>query len=348
MRRTWERILSTTAQASDEDGLRAKVSQILNGHTKSYRYCLLTQALAKVTDPTLDALSLQKGEDLLGSFDARSLASKVVAPWERENGSFLGGSEDPYVSNPMRMQRLDKVPQKKQRSHKDYNTLHELVTSIQHSGEDKAQWMLETILSVLAEICFSQSLPLYVPNRVSPSTVHALVKAFLSESSGGVRLQSICSAMMDVLAQQGLFDSVIALKTNETNTAALSPGDIVAKRGDTVVLAIEVKDRSLTTEQLQDAIKSARGKTTDLLIVVRNLNEQDSMQHLEDLINREFIHGLTVRLADFGLLFDAFLSLCGEAGRRKLIESMESQMLAQGVDAIHRNKWRALVDSIGK
>ncbi len=49
----------------------------------------------------------KKGDptDLTG-WDARSLGSKVVAPFNQKQEGILGTSSDPYVGNPMRIPRM--------------------------------------------------------------------------------------------------------------------------------------------------------------------------------------------------------------------------------------------------
>jgi len=83
-----------------------QIKSSINSQTKSYRYVLLTQLLAKVVDPSLDSRSLMRRSDLDGAFDPRSLCKNVIVPFDGNNENVLGGSQEPYVSKPLRHSTL--------------------------------------------------------------------------------------------------------------------------------------------------------------------------------------------------------------------------------------------------
>ena len=86
--------------------IQEAIQNSINSTTKSYRYVLPTQLLAKLIDNTLDCRCIQESSNLSGSFDARSFCKKVTVPFDRENHSVLGGSGDPYVNNPLRISAI--------------------------------------------------------------------------------------------------------------------------------------------------------------------------------------------------------------------------------------------------
>ncbi|MBW2060549.1 MAG: restriction endonuclease, SacI family [Deltaproteobacteria bacterium] len=95
----WKQVLDESPSPSAcED-----IVTLVNSSYVSIRYCLPTQLLGKLTDHSLDALCLQKGE---GSdsrlWDPRSFYTKTIGPWVSDNQSVLGTSPDPYVSQPVR------------------------------------------------------------------------------------------------------------------------------------------------------------------------------------------------------------------------------------------------------
>ena len=97
-------------EVADEDGeadlqevsteVRTSITALLGSETVSFTYSLPTQLLGKVTNPELDALCLQRGENEESQWDPRSFATRVIVPWVGENENVLGTSQDPYVSNP--------------------------------------------------------------------------------------------------------------------------------------------------------------------------------------------------------------------------------------------------------
>jgi len=86
-----------------DHSLREAIRDSINHRLVAYRFCLLIQLLGKLTNPAIDCLRLQKRK---AGWDARSLGSKVVAPFNREQENVLGTSGDPYVGNPMRVPRM--------------------------------------------------------------------------------------------------------------------------------------------------------------------------------------------------------------------------------------------------
>ena len=84
-----------------------EIDALANSKVNSIRYALVTQMLGKIADPNRSLMTLQLGEAVEGAWDARSFATAVVLPWERDNQQVLGKSPDPYVSKPLRRPRLD-------------------------------------------------------------------------------------------------------------------------------------------------------------------------------------------------------------------------------------------------
>ena len=89
-----------------DEQIRSHVRDLMSSGIVSFLYCLPTQLLGKLTDPKLDALCLQHGENAPSQWDARSFAAKVIVPWVRDHENVLGTSPDPYVSNPLRQPRI--------------------------------------------------------------------------------------------------------------------------------------------------------------------------------------------------------------------------------------------------
>jgi len=104
----WDETLGRASQRELPDALAEPVlvnaiKDSINSATKSYRYVLPTQLVAKLADPSVDCRAVQASYAVKGAFDARSIAQKVVVPFERDNAKVLGGSPEPYVNNPLRV-----------------------------------------------------------------------------------------------------------------------------------------------------------------------------------------------------------------------------------------------------
>lgn len=89
----WERVSAEPIDHEFNGAISASVADLLRapaGTSSTYRFVLPTQLLAKYVDPTLDARTVQKGiEGEESSFDARTLASHVIVPFNRRLGTPL-------------------------------------------------------------------------------------------------------------------------------------------------------------------------------------------------------------------------------------------------------------------
>ena len=102
----WEEVAQEEAGEINQD-----IEKLIGSRFVSIRFCLPTQLLGKLTDSKLDCLCLQKGRiDSDSRWDPRSFSNKVIVPWVYENQSVLGMSTDPYVSKPLRKDRIEKNP----------------------------------------------------------------------------------------------------------------------------------------------------------------------------------------------------------------------------------------------
>lgn len=104
--------LACTEKPVEECPISSAIDLVMNGRNcLTYRYIMFTALLAKTVDPAIDVLSLQAGDRSAGAYDARSLASKVVYPFQKSMlGNILDGSNnDPLVNKPGRFTRLRKT-----------------------------------------------------------------------------------------------------------------------------------------------------------------------------------------------------------------------------------------------
>jgi hypothetical protein len=84
LERAWSAVAVDTADDPlVPENIQSAIDRSINSQTKTYRYVLPTQTLAKTVDPALDARSLQEGSELPGAFDARSLCHRIIVPFDR-------------------------------------------------------------------------------------------------------------------------------------------------------------------------------------------------------------------------------------------------------------------------
>ena len=110
----WRRTQETD-EAFPAEG-EADFAAVLSGPELAPRYALVTQLVLKLVIPTAGIRQLKDFQDAPSGFSARALAKNTVVPFDIENDALLGGSADPYVSNPLRRESIDESLSEEDRS----------------------------------------------------------------------------------------------------------------------------------------------------------------------------------------------------------------------------------------
>jgi hypothetical protein len=210
--------------------LRREIHDSINHKQVAYRFCLPIQLLGKLTDPNLDCLRLQKKKgdptDISG-WDARSLGSKVVAPFNQKEENVLGTSSDPYVGNPMRIPRmLHDDPSKKDVA--GWNILVDILERVE--SQHDPNFTKTVFRQVLLEIFRRQQSLRFtypLPPRISLENALSLAHRFLEQKSGGDRGLALCGALFDAVGIHfGLYAKVDRARINASDEAIGQAADL--------------------------------------------------------------------------------------------------------------------------
>lgn len=328
--------------------LKERLEKIFASKTKTYQYAVVTQLLAKLDDPTKDARCIQKleGDSDSSRFDARSLCSKVVVPWERKAGSPLGLKDDPYVNNPMRVPDFSHTYQHKQKDKKTWTELVALFEHVQQHPASARSLLLQTLLMIrlLRE---EQNVKFPSPQRASLQDTLAVTHDFLKTRSGGARLQVVGFAVFDALRKTwGIFDEVITSPVNVSDASSGKSADVICRRDGEVVMACEVKDRDLNIEMLHGTITNARlEKVTELFALIRGKDESHEKE-MTTRIDREFKHGMNVYLLESDSFLALVLALIGETGRQHYLRSIVEGMAIMNFPFESKRDWAKLLEGM--
>lgn len=330
--------------------LRSAVHSSINHAQVGYRFCLPVQLLGKVANPSLDALALQRGSAprQTGTWDARSLASKVVAPFNLAQEAVLGTSADPYVGNAFRvpyMVRND--PSKKDPA--GWNVLIDVLDDVQQRGEPA--YTEAVFRQVLLEVHRRQGQLRFnypLPSRVSLETSLELSKQFVAERSGGDRALALAGALFDVIGERfGLYANVNRARINASDLASGQAADLECVDPDgRVLLAVEVKDRALTLADVEGTISKARLRAiTEVLFAVPRTSpaEENAIQRR---VARAFASGQNLYCSDFFELAKVVLALVGNAGRVDFLRRVGEHLNAWNTQPSHRKAWKSLLGSL--
>jgi len=327
--------------------LRQAIADSINSKTRSYRYVLPTHLLAKLADPSLDCRCVQEGAGLPGSFDARSFCRAVIVPFDRVNHNVLGGSGDPYVSNPLRIPLISQAAAAAQKDKTGFANLRTVLDFAQEAP-DALPVLFHATLRAIRERLQHVRIVYPVPNRISLEQAQNIIGTFLSVRTGGMRMQAVSLALFrtigDVLR---LFDKVESKDINAADARTGKAADLECLSSDgEIVMAAEVKDRQLTLTDAQDKLKTVREKgVRELLYLVRHGVKKEDASSVAELSRREFATGQNVYVCDFEQFLESILVLVMENGRRIILVQVGNE-LDEKADLAHREAWRDLLSSI--
>ena len=318
------------------------IRRSVNGKTKTYRYVLPAQILAKMVDGRLDCRCLQSSRGGSGAFDARTLAHAVVVPFDRSNEGVLGNSSEPYVNNPLRKPEVSSNYRDSQKDKAGWDELCRIVDAVEERQDP--EFTNSVFSQILKEIYLrlqGAGVRYPVPRRVSLNAAIDAVDQFLAAKSGGDRFESVTAALFRVVGRRfSLYDDV---RRTHVTTADLSAGSVadiecVSDSGE-ILIAVEAKDRAVTIAQVQDKIPGLRErKVSEAFFVASQSPPRNESTEIRDLIESEFASGQNIYVADLRSLCRAFLALFGETGRRDFLEAVGHE-LDRFSEIHHRRAW---------
>lgn len=331
--------------------LRQAIHNSVNHRQVAYRFCLLIQLLGKMTNPTIDSLRLQKKEGDLGDvtgWDARSLGSKVVAPFNRKQENVLGSSGDPYVGNPMRIPKMFRGDKSK-KDIAGWDTLVDILEQVEQKADPGftknvfRQVLIETLRR-------QQSLKFAypVPPRVSLETTLALTRRFLLEKSGGDRGQALCASLFDAIGSHfGLYKQVRRAAINASDTATGQAADLECIDSEgRVVLAVEVKERSLALTDLEGTLYKCRQLAIkDIFFTAQGVKTEDCAA-IDEKISNAFASGQNIYVFQFLDFARSILALGGEPMRYTFLSKVGENLDNWNIQPRHRQAWKTLLEDV--
>jgi hypothetical protein len=326
----------------------AIIRQMVNADEVGMRFCLPTQLLGKLTDNTLDALVLQLRAGPPGNWNPRTFASSVIVPWNRANQRVLGGSGDPYVSNPLRRPRLDFQPDQLADA-EQWETICGILREVQtQSDEEYTRTILLQVLAAVRDRLREFNFVYVVPDRVSLRQAEALVVQFLAEGSGGDRGLAVAAALFETIRERfGIYTEVRRGVINAADSATEAVGDLECVGHDgNVILAVEVKERRIGDDDLHIAIAKAREFEVHELTFCAEGITGTQREQIETTMQSAWASGTNIYHATTHELMHSLLPLTGEKGVKSFIVHVGRQLDAFNTQPKHRKSWKTLLDAL--
>ncbi len=341
----WLHVSTGPVDRTFDIDLRESAADLLRapaGTSSTYRYVLPTQLLAKYVYPNLDARSVQKGvehEDT--TFDARSLASKVIVPFNHQIGDPLGNAGDPYVNNPLRVPEITAVYRGQQRDQKRWDELCRILSTIQEANSPaRTEAALCQVLLEIRHLLEETTVRYPTPQRISLQAASRVVGRFLEPRTGGRRLQAVSFALFRTLcAVWHIYDEVLSAPATAADAPTDRPADIDCRSAGATVLAVEVKDRTLTLQLLEDKIASTRlARVRELLFLIR-ASPVVADDRVTERARSEFASGQNIYVLEAEPFFYHMMAVIGETGRLAFIEQIGAVLDELGMDYTDRRDW---------
>jgi hypothetical protein len=351
----WEKFVQKTDTqitdflGDDLRGIKSDIVDCLTSTTKSYHYVLPTQLVSKLVDHTLDCRSLQASYGKPGAFDARSIAHRVVVPFDSKNHNVLGGSNEPYVNNPLRCPAVTLDYEAKQKNKSDWKRLAEILLLVEQKDNlDFTEAVFNQVLAEIFRLLSNVHVVYPTPNRISLEKTVQIVETFLMESSGGDLLEVVTTALFREIAHRfGVFDKIRREKVNTSDHSSGMAGDIECYLNGQIVLLVEVKDKTINMVQLEAKLDTARaGKIREILFIADKGIERDQEPMLIQRVKAEFSSGQNIyfaRVMDFAY---SILILLGEEGRVGFIRQIGSELDSGNSAIFQKRKWAGLLREV--
>lgn len=346
--RHWDDVVHGRGVCRVADGTAVKIDALLSSEKVTFTYSLPTQLLGKLTDHRLDALCLQRGDGNESQWDPRSFAASVVVPWVRANENVLGKSPDPYVSNPLRQPRiLPNPPNVRSNTLPLWKHLHGVLNEVE-TRDDPAytEDVFRAVLIAIHDKLRQQQFDYPMLRRVSSAQALHLVRGILATSQAGEHALSVVAALFTVVGPTfALWDSVHREDSTTTDLATGMVGDIECRWEDTLVYAVEVKERQITVADVRSfEDKLRRSDLTEALIAAPELAPRDT-DEIKQRLHLMWTQGINLYRHSIEDLVAILTGLVGESGRHNFVVEIGRQLDAHALPS-GRLAWRNLLSDV--
>jgi hypothetical protein len=319
-----------------------QIKGILSGEEVTYRYILVTAALSKVANSEIHYRAIQKGSSLQGAYDARSVAHKVVVPFEKSHGERLGGSNEPYLNRPARYPEFDMS--NRDRNRKAQQRLHDLLEFCQTQSRKDAKFPRLFLRQVLKEM---MSLPplkqdfQVPPVQVSYARTVRIINDYLSVSGSGERLVAVAAALFSSMFR---FE-VKAYPVNWSDKFAKTAGDIEFRANGKIIKAAECKDKPISENDVRHCqMKAKQHKLAEYIILNGAGIVQEDVDGIAKFIESQLKEGINIYILNVPEDLYSYLVLIGEKGRKHFLDKVGDFLNEIKASRDNKNAWQGILD----
>jgi hypothetical protein len=222
----------------------AKITDTLfASSTQSYREVLLGCGLARMMDRSINIQHpyMKQGDD---AFNGRTLDERVVNPFLQDR--MIPCSKGPYLAAFRRSVTLTQETAGGLRDKEGYTALLAYITALKSADEHKTRALVLYLLYRFILLRNATNIPLSRISRLSLEQYQLLVEKLLQVQSGGLIPVLLTVAMLRTIKVSFNLQWEIDWQgINVSDKASGAGGDVTVKLGNSVVLALEVTERSI-------------------------------------------------------------------------------------------------------
>ncbi len=124
-------------------------------------------------------------------------------------------------------------------------------------------------------------------------------------------------------------------------------GDIECKMEGRIVMAVEVRDKEVTINQIESSLLKARGHgITELLFLADKGLKQEDQQAIGERQMLEFNSGQNIYTTSLTNFVNATMILVGETGRTEFLKQIGLELDRTNAAISHRKAWANLLKTV--
>lgn len=354
LRETWREVTdSDDSSYVDEYIIKQGLHQVLAADkygTRTFKYILLTNVLAKAVNPDVNALALKDSSDLDGSFNSGGLATDVVTDWEKDNGERLGGSNEPRT-NSVYYRQAELNTDYEVRNDDLYQTMIRVLSDLEKQSASSELEPMNVLRQALYEISQLESTTVSYTNPPDVSYLELVdvVREYLTESNTGERLAAVTAGVLDAqyffAGREDVYIKVDHVNVADENSNAAGDVEIFDSNDEeTLLQAIEVKDKPATKADIQHSITTAREHELDeyLFVAGQGFRSDDERNRAVEAIADAEIELILLTADD---LYSS-LKFQRRAGRRRFRESVGEFLNDMRAQEDSKDSWKNAIESL--
>ncbi len=310
----------------------------------TYRYIMFTALLAKAVDSGIDILSLQAGDSSVGAYDARSLASKVVYPFQKSMlGNVLdGANSDPLVNKPGRFLRLDKTnaaaggdPKKA------LELLCDNLPKVSNNLEARncVDYIVSLLINEKAARDTQQALLEGVAAKLSIFHIREFLGELLDKGFGGSALVIVTAVLYHLEFADDCY-RISAHPVNQSGVSKRQFSDLDLFRDENPYIATELKDKPFSSSDVEHAAETAyKAGAKSLLFVAGRLSTFASQPptYFDNVRKKYADKGMFVGVTSIDNFLDTVLSSHIDLDVAHIIDV--AAKIAEDIGALEAQMW---------